>query len=219
MARVLPYGDAALLVEPDDPRDVLALVAALRTDPDAVAAGVVDVVPAARTLLVRTDSPGRLAALRPALDRALDRVGQGDRRDPATASTPGSQHPDDTVVLDVRYDGPDLAATAADVGLDVDGLVRAHAAGRYVVAFCGFVPGFAYLTGLDPALQVSRLPEPRTRVPAGSVGVAGEFTGVYPRASPGGWRLLGTTDAVLWDADRHPPALLPPGTAVRFRAR
>jgi KipI family sensor histidine kinase inhibitor len=221
--RVLPYGDAALLVEPDDPRDVLALAAALRTDSGAVAAGVSEVVPAARTLLVRAESPARMATLRPALDRVLDQVlghvRNAERLDPMTAAAPGWGTSIDIVELDVRYDGPDLAATAAEVGLDVDGLIRAHAGGRYVVAFCGFVPGFAYLTGLTPALHLSRLPEPRTQVPAGSVGIAGEFTGVYPRASPGGWRLLGTTDALLWDTDRRPPALLAPGAAVRFRPR
>lgn len=212
MARVLPYGDAALLVEPDDPADVLPLAAAVR---GLRAAELVDIVPAARTLLVRAGSPAGLAALRPDLDRVF-RAGV---RAAAAPTTPGSENPIDDVLLDVRYHGPDLADTAAALGLDADGLVRAHTAGRYVVAFCGFVPGFAYLTGLDPALHVSRLARPRTRVPAGSVGVAGEFTGVYPRASPGGWRLLGTTDAPLWDADRDPPALLAPGTPVRFHAR
>jgi KipI family sensor histidine kinase inhibitor len=86
-----------------------------------------------------------------------------------------------------------------------------------VVGFCGFAPGFAYLTGLDPALHLPRLATPRTAVPAGAVGIAGEFSGVYPRSSPGGWRLLGTTSAVVWDPQREPPALLVPGTRVRFR--
>jgi KipI family sensor histidine kinase inhibitor len=104
------------------------------------------------------------------------------------------------------------------LGLGVDDLIRRHSAMRYRVAFCGFAPGFAYLSGLDPALHVPRLAEPRTAVPAGSVAIAGEFTAVYPRRSPGGWRLLGTSQAQLWQLDRDPPSLLTPGTAVRFVA-
>ncbi|WP_375478320.1 allophanate hydrolase subunit 1 [uncultured Jatrophihabitans sp.] len=198
--RIRPYGSAALLAEPADSRLVLALAAALDADP-----AVLEVVPAARTVLVRAQRGAlaglaeRLLGLEPGL-RSVD-VGQG---------LP--------VVLDVRYDGADLASTAAELALDPEQLVAAHTAGRYVVAFCGFVPGFAYLTGLDPALHVPRLAEPRTSVPAGSVAIAGEFTGVYPRASPGGWRLLGRTSAPLWDLERDPPTLLTPGTPVRFRA-
>jgi KipI family sensor histidine kinase inhibitor len=197
--RVLPYGDAALLAEPDEPATVLALAAAARDEP-----GVLEVVPAARTVLVRAEPAaiGRLARRLPQLAATLPPA-------PGSAGEP--------VVLDVHYDGADLADTAAELGLDPDGLVRRHISGRYVVAFCGFAPGFAYLTGLDESLHVARLREPRTRVPAGSVGIAGEFTGVYPRPSPGGWRLLGHTGAPLWDLDRTPPALLVPGTSVRFR--
>jgi KipI family sensor histidine kinase inhibitor len=199
--KVLPYGDEALLVEPDDSSAVLALAAAAADEP-----GVVEVVPAARTVLVRT-TPGRLAQLASRLA--------------ALAGTAGTLPRDDRdeIVLDVRYDGADLEPTAAELGLSTDELVRRHTAGRYVVAFCGFAPGFAYLRGLDETLHVPRLPAPRTRVPSGAVGIAGEFTGVYPRESPGGWRLLGRTDAELWDLARTPPALLVPGTTVRFRAR
>ena len=197
--KVIPYGDEALLVEPDDAASVLSLASAAAAEP-----GVLEVVPAARTILVRAapDALDRLTArlselvldaFRPELDDA------------------------DEVVLDVHYDGPDLADTAHELGLAADALVQRHAGGEYVVAFCGFAPGFAYLRGLDEALQVGWRPEPRTRVPAGSVGIAGEFTGIYPRESPGGWRLLGRTDARLWDLDRTPPALLTPGTRVRFR--
>jgi len=192
--RLLPYGDTARLLEPDDPAQVLPLAAALRER-----AGVHEVVPAARTVLV-SGTPAALAALEAE----------------SFELRPGDAPAGELVELAVRYDGPDLAATAAELGIGSDELVERHAAGRYVVAFCGFAPGFAYLRGLDPALHVPRLAEPRTRVPAGSVGIAGEFTGVYPRSSPGGWRLLGTTDAALWDLDRTPPALLPPGTSVRF---
>jgi KipI family sensor histidine kinase inhibitor len=199
--RVLPVGDEALLIEPADPAGLLDLADALRAAPEAA-----EVVPAARTLLVR-GAPGDLARLRGRLATLAD-----DAAAVATHTAHGE------VLLDVHYDGADLAATAAELGLAPAELVRRHTAGEYVVAFCGFAPGFGYLRGLDAALHVARLAEPRTRVPAGSVGIAGEFTGVYPRESPGGWRLLGRTDAPLWDLRRTPPALLVPGTRVRFRA-
>jgi KipI family sensor histidine kinase inhibitor len=196
--RVLPYGRHALLVEVDDPELVLPLAEA--------AAGLVEVdevVPAARTvLLVLADGTDAGAVGRRVT--GLDLVARVGQHGPE-------------VVLDVVYDGPDLEATATEVGLDADGLVRAHTQAAHVVAFCGFAPGFAYCRGLPAELHVPRLAEPRTRVPAGSVAVAGEFSGVYPAASPGGWRLLGRTDARLWDVDRDPPALLAPGTRVRFR--
>jgi KipI family sensor histidine kinase inhibitor len=198
---VLPYGDAALLVEPDDPATVVALGVALRGED-----GVLEVVPAARTLLVRA-APVALPMLRaklPVLAAGLD-------------AAHGPESPE--IELPVRYDGADLSDTAADLGIDTAELVRRHLAGAYTVAFCGFVPGFAYLRGLDPTLHVARLAEPRTRVPAGAVGIGGEFSGVYPRESPGGWRLLGRTDAVLWDLARTPPALLVPGARVRFVER
>jgi KipI family sensor histidine kinase inhibitor len=196
---VLPYGDAAVLVEVDDPSDVVPLAESLaRRD------GVTEVVPAARTVLVHAQ-PHALAEL-----RALP---------PDPAARPAAPAPAASVELAVRYDGPDLADVAAELGISEAEVVERHARAEYVVAFCGFAPGFAYLRGLDPALHVPRLAEPRTRVPAGSVGVAGEFTGVYPRVSPGGWRLLGRTDAPLWDLARTPPALLTPGTRVRFVPR
>jgi len=196
---VLPYGREALLVELDDAARVPGVAAALAGQP-----GVVEVVPGARTVLIRIRPP-QLAEVRAALPDVVARA--------AAAPPPAGEE----VVLDVVYDGADLASTAAEVGLSVAELVRTHAAAPYVVAFCGFAPGFAYLRGLPARLHVPRLAGPRTRVPPGSVAVAGGFTGVYPRSSPGGWRLLGRTDAALWDADRSPPALLAPGTRVRFR--
>lgn len=197
--RLLPYGERAVLVEVSDPALLLGL-----SDLASRTAGVLESVPAARTLLVRFD-PAVTSA------EAVGAALESHHVDPRAAP------PGDPVELAVRYDGADLAAVAAEVGISVDGLIRRHAAADYTVAFCGFAPGFAYLSGLDPALHVGRLAEPRTEVPAGSVGVAGEFTGVYPRSSPGGWRLLGHTDAPLWDTAREPPALLMPGTRVRFR--
>jgi KipI family sensor histidine kinase inhibitor len=200
---VLPYGDAAVLVEPEEPTGVLALRGTA-----AALDGVLEVVPAARTLLVRFDPRATNAAvLRAALAHA----------DAAKGTEPRAAGP--TVELPVRYDGADLDATAAEIGCDVASLVARHAAAEYTVAFCGFSPGFAYLTGLEPGLQVPRLASPRTSVPAGSVAIAGEYTGVYPRSSPGGWRLLGRTDAALWDLRRTPPALLAPDVRVRFVPR
>jgi KipI family sensor histidine kinase inhibitor len=197
--KTFPYGDEALLVEPDDAESVLPIAELVRSPP-----GVLVVVPAARTFLVRATA-GVLAGL---AGRLPELAAIAETHDTAPAAE---------VLVDVVYDGPDLAATAAEVGLEPAELVHRHAAGEYVVAFCGFAPGFAYLRGLDPTLHVGRRAEPRTRVPAGSVGIAGEFTGVYPRESPGGWRLLGRTDLRLWDLERTPPALLAPGTRVRFR--
>jgi 5-oxoprolinase (ATP-hydrolysing) subunit B len=197
--RLLPYGERAVLVEVADPSTLLGL-----SDIADRAAGVLETVPAARTLLVRFDPLVTSAA---AIGAALE----------SHVSDPPASPAGDPVELTVQYDGPDLVGVADEVGISVEALVRQHAAADYTVAFCGFAPGFAYLSGLDPALHVGRLAEPRTDVPAGSVGVAGEFTGVYPRSSPGGWRLLGRTDAPLWDIARQPPALLTPGTRVRFR--
>ncbi len=157
----------------------------------------VEVVPAARTVLVEGSPLPDLAALLADLP-------------------PAPEAPGRTVEVPVAYDGPDLADVAGLAGLPVAEVVRRHAAADYTVAFSGFAPGFGYLTGLPAELHVARRPTPRTAVPAGAVGIAGEFAGVYPRRSPGGWQLLGRTDAVLWDADRDPPALLSPGTRVRF---
>ncbi len=123
---------------------------------------------------------------------------------------------DRTVELRVSYDGPDLESVARHTGLDVEQVVRLHRDCEFVVAFCGFAPGFAYLSGLPEELHVPRLDEPRSKVPTGSVGLAGAFTGVYPRSSPGGWQLIARTEERLWDVGREPPALLVPGTRVRF---
>jgi KipI family sensor histidine kinase inhibitor len=132
------------------------------------------------------------------------------------ATAPIDQRAD--VEIDVVYDGADLEEVARLTGLSQDEVVAAHTAAPLRVGFGGFAPGFAYLIGGDERLHVPRRAEPRTRVPAGSVGLAGEFSGVYPRESPGGWQLIGRTDAVLWDVNREPPALLLPGSWVRFRA-
>jgi KipI family sensor histidine kinase inhibitor len=200
---VLDYGDQALLLQFDSTAEVLAWSAALR---GAAMPEVLDIVPAARTVLLKLDGPGRQGAIRGRLQKL--EVGSG-----ATATTPG-----EPLSIDVVYDGDDLAEVAELTGLTTREVVDAHTAQPWTVGFCGFAPGFAYLVGGDPRLAVPRRPEPRPAVPAGAVGLAGEFTGIYPRRSPGGWQLIGRTDAVLWDIDRPDPALLTPGTRVRFRA-
>jgi KipI family sensor histidine kinase inhibitor len=199
--RILPAGDAAVLVEVADPDGAGRLYAALRRQPPP---GTLDLVPATRTVLITFDrartGPDTIAAA----VRALP---------PAEASATADER---LVELPTTYDGPDLDDVARLTGLDPAEVVRRHRASEWTVAFCGFAPGFAYLTGGDPALRVPRRETPRTAVPAGSVGLADGFTGAYPRRMPGGWQLIGRTDAVLWDTDRDPPALLPPGTRVRF---
>ncbi|NHT17060.1 urea amidolyase family protein [Cellulomonas sp. IC4_254] len=212
--RVVPYGVDALLVDLPGLTVVRALDDALRSEPPP---GVTDVVPAARTVLVRFATP---ADARDAVDAVLTaaRAAGSRSRDQAAPGHPDSATPADPVVLPVRYDGPDLAAVARATGLTEREVVRRHAAGEYTVAFGGFMPGFAYLTGLDPALHVPRRATPRERVPPGAVAIAGEFAAVYPAATPGGWMLLGTCDVPLFDVDRDPPALLRPGTRVRFAA-
>lgn len=204
MTRTLrPCGPHAVLVEFDDVAELRRAAAAWRAEPPA---GVLDVVPAARTVLLDA---------RPGTDlAALARAAQAPLPD-ATVAAAGSG----AVELVVDYDGPDLAEVAALTGRTVDDVVATHTGTPWTVAFCGFAPGFGYLTAAGDPLTVPRRATPRTRVPAGAVGLAGPYTGVYPSASPGGWQLLGRTDAVLWDVDRDPPALLVPGTTVRFRAR
>lgn len=196
--RLLPYGDGAVLVELDDRDATLGLAAAVRAVelPD-----VVDVVPAERTVLVTTS--GNPAELRRALS-ALRPVAASD----VLAG--------ELVEVPVAYDGPDLDEVAALTGLSPSQVVAAHTGEPWTVAFGGFVPGFAYLLGGDERLRVPRRDQPRARVPAGAVGLAGDYSGVYPRASPGGWQLIGRTDLPLWDPGRDPPALLRPGVTVRF---
>lgn len=124
---------------------------------------------------------------------------------------------DDRLVrIPVRYDGPDLADVAEHTGLDTEAIIEAHTGGEWEVAFAGFAPGFAYLSGGDSRLTVPRRARPRQRIDGGSVGLAGGFTAVYPRESPGGWQIIGHTDMTMFDAERDPPALLQPGMRVRF---
>jgi KipI family sensor histidine kinase inhibitor len=197
---VLPYGDRALLVEVADLAAVGAVRAALEGSP---LPGQRDLVPAARTVLV-------------VLDRAPSALDAATLRRLST-TTPPKSGGKATVELRVIFDGADLAEVAALTGRSASEVVATLTSVELTVAFCGFSPGFGYLAGLPDDLHVPRRATPRTRVPAGSVALAGPFAGVYPQASPGGWQLVGRTDAVLFDVHRDPPALLTPGTTVRFR--
>lgn len=208
--RFLPIGPTCLLVELDDLDQTLALFDALLADP---VPGIAEIIPAARTLMIRT-------ALGVRADDAL--AGQVLARQPTPGTTPGTPPPTrigETVELPVSYTGADLAEVAALTGLGVAELVAAHQAALWQVAFCGFAPGFAYMTCDDPRFDVPRRPTPRTQIPAGAVALAGRFCGVYPHPTPGGWQLLGGTDLPMWDLSRDPPALLRPGLHCRFVAR
>ncbi len=193
--RILPMGDHSVLVELADPADVHRLRAA------ALAAGVGrEVVPGWRSLLLTTDGDPRALA------------SQVERLD-AVAPTPAATRRHE---IPVRYDGADLAEVACACGLSPDEVVAVHVAADYVVALLGFSRGFPYLAGLPESLRLPRLSTPRTRVPAGSVGIALDQCGIYPMASPGGWRLLGQTDRPVFDETRDPPNLLEIGDTVRF---
>ena len=198
--RLRRCGTDAVLVEVGSLGEVEAVRAAVAA---AELPDVVELVPAAGTVLIVT-RPGGLPVVRELL---------------TTADLTHEPEVDgDEVVIEVHYDGPDLDLVAETAGLSTAEVVELHTGAGYRVAFCGFAPGFAYLTGLPEPLRQPRLDSPRTKVPAGSVGVAGEFTAAYPRATPGGWRLIGRTDAPLFDPRRAGPALLTPGDRVRFEA-
>lgn len=227
--RIRPCGEAALLLECADLAEAVALAAML----DQLRPEAVDVVAGARTVLVTAEGASALPVLRRRVEEVLARDqgrGAGSAGPDSVAAPQGEVR---EVTLDVRYDGPDLAAVADLAGLSPEALVRQHTSITWRAAFGGFAPGFFYLVderellgpgvngssaGVGPLPPVPRLGSPRARVPAGSVGLADRFCAVYPGASPGGWRLLGTTDAVLWDLARPDPALLAPGVTVRFRA-
>lgn len=211
---VRPCGDQAVIIDVlnEDAEAVrgsvldavLALNRALRA---AEIPGVIDLVPAARTLLAVLDtrriSPQNFA-------RTVDSL----RLSP-TAATGSAPEP---VEIPVRYDGPDLVEVAELTGLSTAELIRVHSSTLWTAAFGGFAPGFSYLVPQTPLFDIPRRPSPRTRIPAGSVGLAGNFSAVYPQQSPGGWQLIGTTELPMWDVDRAVPALLRAGDTVRFVA-
>jgi KipI family sensor histidine kinase inhibitor len=202
--RLLDYGPAAWLVELDGgDEEVVAWAAAIR---GGGRADVTEVVPAATTVLVKLAEKANRSAVGDWL-RVLDPPSLTTNRDATT------------IEIAVAYDGEDLDSVAAACGLTAADVVARHTAPSYRCAFCGFAPGFAYLTGLDSTLELPRRATPRTRVPAGSVAIAAGYSAVYPSASPGGWHLLGHTDAVMFDPARDRPALVEPGDIVRFTAR
>jgi len=190
-----PVGHHAVLAEVRDSAAARSLAAYARAA--RVTAG--EVVPGARTVLF--DDVPDPEALRERL---------------AAWTVDAQPAPGELVEVPIVYDGADLEAVAVRWGTDVDGVAARHSGIEFVSAFCGFAPGFAYLAGLPEEYAVPRLDSPRTKVPSGSVGLAGSWCGVYPSESPGGWRLLGRTDVTLWDPERPEPALLSPGTRVRF---
>jgi len=188
-------GQRAVLAEVADSGSARSLAAYARS----ARAGAEEVVPGAQTVL---------------FDGVADTEGLIELLAGWTPEVVGEPGP--LVEVPVVYDGADLEDVADRWGVTVDEVVARHGEVEFVSAFCGFAPGFAYLAGLPEEYAVPRLDSPRSRVPAGAVGLAGSWCGVYPTESPGGWRLLGRTDVVLWDAGRSEPALLAPGTRVRF---
>lgn len=197
--KVLPCGDRGLLLEVEDLDAVLTLYAALQ---NAALPGVVDLVPAARTVLVKTDGRVDLSHVRAGL-HGLPRV-RHER--PVTR----------TVDVPVTYDGADLETVAALLGMSAEALAQLHSSQLWTVAFSGFAPGFAYLVSTSGMPDVPRRHEPRPHVDRGSVALGGEFTGIYSKDSPGGWQVIGRTALTMWDLDRDPPALLVPGLQARF---
>lgn len=205
--RLLSYGDRAVLVELDSTAEAMTWAAGLRRQrPPEVA----DVVPAARTALVVAADDTDLPALRAVLARVVP------PSETAGVDPAGAARGAELLEVPTTYDGPDLDEVARHTGLTSAEVVEAHTARTWQVAFGGFAPGFGYLVTDDDRLHVPRRTESRTRVSRGSVGLAGEYSGIYPTDSPGGWQLIGRTDLDLFDADRDPPALLRPGVAVRF---
>ncbi|MBP2234042.1 KipI family sensor histidine kinase inhibitor [Sinorhizobium kostiense] len=198
--RFLPVSLKTFLVELADLDETLALYASLQAVPiDAIE----EMVPAARTLMIR---------FRPERATAAALAGEIAARDLSARAAPS----DRLVEIPVRYDGEDLEEVSRLTGLSVDEVIQRHTESEFIVAFCGFAPGFGYLIGGDASLHVPRRQTPRTRIPAGAVALAGAFSGVYPQASPGGWQIIGVTPLKMWDTRRDPPALLQPGTRVRF---
>lgn len=198
--RVLPCADSGLLVELQDLDEVRGLHVALEENPPE---GVVDLVPAARTLLLRLDPETADPA---AIERVVrDTQPSGERRGTG-----------ELLRVPVTYDGEDLAEVARLTGLTEREVVAEHTGREWTVAFGGFAPGFGYLAGGSDRLEVPRRAESRTRVPAGAVALAGTFSGIYPRVSPGGWQLIGRTELEIWRPERDPPALLRPGVRVLF---
>lgn len=203
---MVPFGEGALLLElePRIDRDLAARAAAIADRWEALGHGAA--VPTYAAVLLRYDP----IAIAPEAAETAAR---------AIAGAPGAPRPGRVIEVPTRYDGPDLEEVSRLSGLSVRELVAAHTSHDHHAYFLGFMPGFAYCGGVDARIVAPRLASPRTRVPAGSVAVADGQTAIYPLASPGGWRLIGTTDLVVFDARRDPPALIGPGDRVRFVER
>ncbi len=219
---VLPLGEAAWTVVLGDTVDrelharVIELAARIA---EAGLAGVVEIVPAYAVVTVFFDP---LEADAEVLREQLSRLATvPSARPPVRPSALPSSRPPvrpsaRLVTIPTRYDGPDLDHVATETGLSRTEVIRRHAEPEYLVYLLGFVPGWAYLGDLDPALAIPRRNTPRTRVPAGTVAIAGGQTGVYPLATPGGWHLIGNTSLRMFDPAREPAALLRVGDRVRF---
>lgn len=205
---LIPYGDRGLLIDFSDHKDPLGQVLAYQSQLQrAGLESIIDLVPAAQTLLITFDrNPSQITL--PKLDAQ------------AAAHSSGNAH-----TIEVSYSGDDLDELADELGVSTEELVTAHTETTWTAAFAGFAPGFLYLRPdlTNPHAKVfaniSRRSQPRTSIPAGSVGLAGGFSAVYPQSSPGGWQLIGTTEARMWDIDRDQPALLQPGDTVRFQEK
>ena len=201
--RALRYGESGILLELDDGNHVASALEVLKAR---LPAGVTAAVPGARTIYfgfnrVLVD-----------FDSVADVLLHADLR----SVVPPREAKE--VEIAVTYDGEDLQPISEQLRLSVDDIVALHSGATYVVAFCGFMPGFGYLTGLPQQLWLPRKHVPRTTVPAGAVAIADRYSAVYPRQSPGGWQIIGHTDAVLWDIDADCPSLLRQGMTVRFIA-
>ncbi len=196
-------GDRSVLIELDGNEAVQRLAAGLEASRSE---GLEEIVPGHETLLLVWSEAAPAVA-------EVEQLISGAERSAKAIAEP------DRIALTVRYDGPDLEPIAAFCGLSTEQLVARHLACDYRVGFIGFSPGFAYLLGGDPALQPPRLAEPRTNVPAGALAIAGPYTAIYPRSSPGGWNLIGSCDEPIFSAEKNPPALLTAGTIVRLVAK
>ncbi|MET7770444.1 allophanate hydrolase subunit 1 [Nocardia sp. NPDC005366] len=208
---IRPAGDRAFLVTASIP----GIVTALRAR---AIVGVRDVLPAAETVLVTLDSVDDAQRVRDELETLLRRVHSGPGGDVRGTARAGEsfESAGEPVLIEVHYDGADLAEVARLLDMSVSQVVAAHTGTVWHCGFIGFAPGFGYLESPDGRLNVPRREQARTVIPAGAVALAGGYSAVYPRGTPGGWRLIGHTEAPLWDIDRDPPALIRAGTAVRF---
>jgi KipI family sensor histidine kinase inhibitor len=196
-----PVGPGALLVEVDSLETARALHARIEQErARGWAPGLADVVPAARTVLLDgvTDQAALAAEIR------------------SWSIVPRPEAAGRVAEIACSYDGPDLGEVARQWGVRPERVAAIHSALTHEVAFCGFVPGFPYIAGLGGGREVARRDRPRAAVPAGSIALGDEYTGIYPRTSPGGWQIIGRTEAVMWDSGRDPAALLRPGDRVRF---